>query len=89
MLAANSPSVSAHTYRCDISTAGQNFPGVSKVWGVHLQLVVAAYQIIVDVSIKVTTQATHPALHTKEVFDIEYCLKMRQIVGVVTKPVQQ
>lgn len=49
-------------YLCDISTAGTNFPRVSKVGGVHLQLVVAAHQIIVDIPIKVTTQAAHPAL---------------------------
>lgn len=34
---------------------------------VHFQLVVAAHQVIIDISIKVTTQTTHTALHTKNV----------------------
>lgn len=52
-------------YLCYISTAGNNFPGVAKVWGVHLQLVIATHHIIVDIPIKVTAQTTHPALRIK------------------------
>ena len=52
-------------YRCYIGTAGNDFPGVPKMGGIHLQLVVAAHQVVVDVPIKVTTQTTHPTLHTR------------------------
>lgn len=50
---------------CYIGTAGNHFPGVPKVWGVHLQLVVATHHVVVDIAIKVTTQTAHPALHNE------------------------
>lgn len=42
-------------YLCYIGTARNDLPGVSKMGGIHLQLVVAAYQVVVDITIKVTT----------------------------------
>ena len=51
-------------YLRGVCTAGLDLPGVPKVSGGDLQLIVAAQEIVVDIAVEITTQTTHPVLHT-------------------------
>jgi len=48
----------------DVSTTWFDFPGVSKVGKSNLQLIIAAHQVVVRDSIKVTAETTHSTLPT-------------------------